>query len=227
MKKISTIFAIVALTFTVTNAQDLKIGAKAGVNISSLGGDKIPGLENKSKIGLHLGGVGVYMLSDKFGVQAELLYSSFGGKQTESFSDEDGSYTYESKTKLNYISLPLMGKFYATESLSFEAGPRVAFLLSANEEFEETDTFDGETETFSGEADISKGIKGLDFGFNVGASYELESGLFFSLRYTLGLSNIYDGVLFDGDGDIIDDLGSFTQKNNAFQISVGYFFLND
>ena len=229
MKKIFTILALSALVFTSVNAQDLKIGAKAGVNLSSLGGDKVPGIENEGKIGLHLGGVGVYMFSDKFGAQAELLYSSFGGKQTSSFSSESFSFTDESKVKLNYLSLPLMGKFYATESLSFEAGPRIAFLLSANEEFEGSETFDGETESFSGEEDISKGINGLDLGFNIGASYELESGLFFSLRYTLGLSNIYDSSAFfvDEDGDVLDDIGNFTQQNNAFQISIGYFFLND
>lgn len=227
MKKICTIFALAALTFTATNAQELKIGAKAGINLSSLGGDKVPGVENEGKIGLHLGGVGVYMFSDKFGAQAELLYSSFGGKETVSFGD-DG--TYESKAKLNYLSLPLMGKYYVTESLSFEAGPRIAFLLSANEEFEDTFTdFEGEVEIESGEQDISKGINGLDLGFNIGASYELESGLFFSLRYTLGLSNIYDSsaVFVDEDGDIFNDIGTFTQQNNAFQISIGYFFLND
>tara|TARA_A100000171_G_scaffold30980_1_gene29301 strand:- start:28348 stop:29043 length:696 start_codon:yes stop_codon:yes gene_type:complete len=231
MKKIFTIFALAALTFTASNAQELKIGAKAGVNLSSLGGDKVPGIDTKGKIGLHLGGVGVYMFSDKFGAQAELLYSSFGGKQEFNFSEEGFTDISEETTKLNYLSLPLMGKYYVTESLSFEAGPRIGFLLSANSEFEDTFTFDGETETESGEVDISKGINGLDLGFNIGASYELESGLFFSLRYTLGLSNIYDsGSVFadiDEDGDIIDGIGTFSQQNNAFQISVGYFFLND
>ncbi len=214
MKKIITILAITALGFTTANAQDIKVGAKAGINISSIGGDGTE--DSSSKIGLHLGGVGVYMFSEKFGAQAELLYSSFGAKDEESGSDEFGSFEETEKIKLNYISLPLLGKYLVSNAFSLEAGPRIAFLASAKSEFEFTETEDGETFSDSDTEDISEFVNGVDLGFVLGGTYTLESGLFFSARYSLGLSNI------------IDEAGSnFSQQNNAFQISVGYFFLND
>lgn len=214
MKKIITILAVTALVFTTADAQEIKVGAKAGINISSIGGDGTE--DSSSKIGLHLGGVGVYMFSDKFGAQAELLYSSFGAKEEESFSEDGFNSEFTSKTKLNYISLPLLGKYLVSDEFSIEAGPRVAFLASAKSEFEFTESDGDESFSESGTEDISNFTNGIDLGFVVGGTYTLETGLFFSARYSLGLANI------------IDDAGSnFSQQNNAFQVSVGYFFLND
>ncbi len=52
----------------------------------------------------------------------------------------------------------------------------------------------------------------IDFGLNFGLGYKLDSGLNFSARYNLGLSNIDDS-----DSNV-------ETKNSVFQFSVGYFF---
>ena len=94
-----------------------------------------------------------------------------------------------------------MAKYYATEALSIEVGPQVGFLVNA--ELEEL----GET------YDIEEDTNGVDFSLNFGLGYKLASGINFSARYNLGLSNVFD--FEDQDLDV---------KNSVFQFSIGYFF---
>jgi hypothetical protein len=95
-----------------------------------------------------------------------------------------------------------MAKYYVAEGFSIEAGPQVGFLMSAKAKAE------GEEE------DLKDFVKGIDFGFNLGLGYKMESGLNFAARYNLGLSNINDG---EGSDD-------FKNQNSVMQVSVGYMF---
>ena len=76
MKKILlTAAAVFALSYA--NAQDVKFGAKAGLNLSNFTGD----VENTStKVGFQVGGFAEIKISEKFAVQPELLYSLQGTK---------------------------------------------------------------------------------------------------------------------------------------------------
>ncbi|PSG88574.1 porin family protein [Aurantibacter aestuarii] len=218
MKKLL-LSAAVALMAITANAQDsgMTFGAKAGLNVATIGGDVE---DASSRISFHVGGYAEFMVSDKFSVQPELVYSSQGTQEEykESFESNgvvfDGEY--EDKLKLDYINLPVMAKFYVTEGFSLEAGPQVGFLIGANVESEGTEsvTFGGstETESFSEEVDVKDSFKGIDFAVGVGAGYKLDGGLNFAVRYNLGLSNIYE------------DSGDFKAQNNVFQFSVGYSF---
>ncbi|WP_040278587.1 porin family protein [Psychroserpens damuponensis] len=199
MKKLMLLAAVAVFGLSSVNAQEVKFGAKAGLNMSNIGGDAddLDGLTS-----FHLGGVAEIVISDKFSVQPELVYSAQGAKNEETFE----GITFESKLKLDYLNIPIMAKYYVAEGFSVEAGPQIGLLLSANEEFE------GGGE--SGEEDVKDGFKGIDFGFGIGAGYKMDSGLNFSARYVLGLSNIADG----------EESDDYSIQNNVFQISVGYFF---
>lgn len=154
---------LLGLTFCSLSAQDLNFGVKGGVNVASIGGGNnyvgVAGLG--SKVGFHLGGVVESPFSEKFSLQAELLYSLQGSK----WSIGSGS-----NLNLNYINLPILGKYYIIEGLSAEAGPLVGFLLSTNAD----------------KADYGT----IDIAFAIGASYKLNENIFFSLRYNKGISNI-------------------------------------
>ena len=169
MKKLMLLAAVAVFGFSNVNAQEVKFGAKAGVNFASIGGDDTDG--QKSRTSFHVGGVAEIGISDTFAVQPELLYSSVGTK----FDEGDG------EIKLDYISLPIMAKYKVAEGFSLEAGPQIGFLLSAKAE--------GGGES----VDVKDFVKGLDLGVGVGAGYTLDSGLNFAARYSLGLSNINDG----------------------------------
>jgi hypothetical protein len=211
MKKLL-LFAAVAVFGFIMNAQEVRFGAKAGLNLASLSGDDTDDLDGITSF--HVGGVAEIMFSDKFSFQPELLYSAQGAKYEESESEAGFTYNYEEKLKLGYINVPLMAKYYVAEGFSIEAGPQVGFLISAKAEWEETLTGEGVNETDSGDEDIKDFVKGIDFGVNLGFGYRMESGLNFAARYNLGLSNINDG---EGSDD-------YSQQNNVIQFSVGYFF---
>ena len=171
MKKSFLIIAIIVFGLTNLNAQEVKFGAKAGLNLASITGDETDGIE--SRTAFHVGAVAEISISDKFSVQPELLYSAQGAKDSFEGIDVDA--------KIDYLNLPIMAKYYVAEGFSLELGPQVGFLLSAKAEG------GGESIDFKDET------KGIDFGANFGVGYKLESGLNFGARYNLGLSNINDG----------------------------------
>ncbi|MEL0644823.1 porin family protein [Olleya sp. Ti.3.14] len=209
MKKLFTIAAVAVLGMTGVNAQDINFGAKAGVNFATVGGD----IEDvDARTSFHVGAVAEIMISDKFSVQPELMYSSQGfGSE---YSDEilGTTVNYEETLKLDYINLPVMAKYYVTEGLSIEAGPQIGFLMSADYEFEASAGGDSESES----EDAKDDFKSIDFGFGAGIGYKLDNGLNFSARYTLGLANIAEDAE-EGESD-------FSIQNNVFQVSVGFFF---
>lgn len=216
MKKVF-ITAIAILGFMTTQAQEVRFGVKAGLNVANLTGD----IEDaKSKVGFHLGGFAEIMLSDQFAFQPELLFSSQGSKAETSESETISGVTYTVKNedtyKLNYINIPLMAKYFATDKLFLEAGPQIGFSIEESYESEYTQTVtdtDGSTTSISDTEDGDlENIKSIDFGLNFGLGYEFTENIFAGARYNLGLNNLYDG---DGDYDM---------KNSVFQVSIGYKF---
>ncbi|SHI54215.1 porin family protein [Pseudozobellia thermophila] len=164
MKKLVFIFTLMLSTYQVS-AQDFGFGVKAGLNIANIGGSNYYGNLGSfgSKVSFHLGGVAEIPISEKMAIQPELLYSSQGTKW--SYGSNGDNLT------LDYVNLPILGKYYIIEGLSAEAGPLVGFLISDNVDDEDR-------------------FKKLDVAFAIGASYKLNANIFFSLRYNKGIANI-------------------------------------
>jgi hypothetical protein len=207
MKKLFLCAAIAVFGLSNVNAQEVKFGVKAGVNFATLSTDII---DAKSRTSFHFGGVAEISISEKFSVQPELMYSSQGAKSEFNETFEGVTISTKEEAKLDYISIPIMAKYYVAKGFSLEAGPQVSFLMSAKYDYEFT--YDGSTESES--EDIKDITKGIDFGLGFGAGYKMDSGFNFGARYSLGLSNINDDV----------DASDESIKNNVFQLSVGYFF---
>ena len=176
MKKL--LFAAVAVfAFGAANAQEVKFGAKAGLNLSNFTGD-VEG--NSMKVGFQLGGLVEIGISEKFAVQPELVYSAQGAKFDDSFF---GDYDLN----FNYLNIPVMAKYYVAEGFSLEAGPQIGFLMSAKAKA------DGEDE------DVKDEFNSTDFGLNFGAGYNVTENINLGVRYSLGLSNLNKE---DGAGDL-------------------------
>ena len=172
MKKI--ILSLVAVaTFGAVNAQDMKFGAKAGINMSNFTGDA----NTDSKIGFQVGAFAEFKVSEKFAVQPEILFSNLGAKY-----DVLGTTVTENA---NYILIPVMAKYYVANAFSLEAGPQIGFLMSAKAKG------DGDS------VDTKDNYKSMDFGLNLGAGYDVAENINIGLRYSLGLSNIADASGFD------------------------------
>ncbi|OBX24092.1 MULTISPECIES: porin family protein [Bizionia] len=184
MKKTLLLSAIAVLGFSQLQAQDIHFGAKVGINFSDIYGDNTGATGPITTI-INFGVMAEKSLTEKFSIQPEIMYSIQG----YSFNDD--------VVTLNYLNLPLMGKYYVTKGFSIEAGPQIGFLLSAkNEDIKVKDNFNA-----------------VDFGINFGLGYKLNNGLNFGARYNLGLSNVND---VSGSSDKI--------RNGVVQVSVGYFF---
>ena len=160
MKKILLLAVVTVLGFANVNAQEIKFGAKGGLNFATISGD------NTEDVGLvtafNFGVVSEIPLSEKFSFQPELMYSGQG-------------YDFEDNTvALSYLNVPLMAKYYVAIGLSVEAGPQIGFLLAAKNE----------------KTDVKDSFNTVDFGVNFGVGYKLENGLNFGVRYNLGLTDI-------------------------------------
>lgn len=196
MKKLLLTLAAI-FTCSFANAQETKFGIKAGLNLGNLTGDFEDAYVNsdmKMRASFHVGGFAEIKLADKFAIQPELLYSIEGGKQ-----DVDGE-SEKLIWDLQYLNIPIMAKYYATDKLSLEAGPQIGFLMKAEA------TFDGDTV-----ADFKDDSKSTSISLNLGAGYNFTENIFGSLRYSIGMSNIIDE-------DNVDS------KSNVLALSVGYKF---
>lgn len=184
----------------IANAQDFKVkyGAKAGVNIAN-----ITGAEESFDpiISFHAGGFAEFLISDKFSIQPELLYSVQGAKNKKA-----NDYFNETILNLNYLNLPIMAKYYIAEGFSLEVGSEIGLKLGAK------------VKVKSNSIDAGKNFKDVAFGLNFGAGYKLDNGLNFGARYNLGLTNISKYEDDDSNNNNI------SPKNSVIQFSVGYFF---
>ena len=76
MKKII-LSAVAVMAFGFANAQEVKFGVKAALNVASLTGD----VEDVSSlVGFQVGGFAEIKLSEKFAIQPEVLYSAQGAE---------------------------------------------------------------------------------------------------------------------------------------------------
>ena len=185
-------FIIVSSSLTISAQKSKKdegitFGLKGGLNVSNFAGDIN---DNTFRTSIHLGIFSEIMISDKFSVQPELLYSGqgFSGSTTPGFS----------RSKYDYINLPILAKIYIAEKISVEAGPQIGFLVSAKQR------------TTDDNVKISD-QKTVDFGLNLGLAYDLKNGMFFQTRYNLGLSNVNSG----------SNANAIKYTNSVIQVSVG------
>ncbi len=195
MKKLLLFTVIAFLSYTVAQSQEFRLGAKAGINVASLGGDSYGVGSLGSRVSFHVGGLAEIPLVGKFSLQPELLFSSEGSNYTFTGLDDN--------LKLDYVRVPVLAKYYIIEGLTAEAGPVFGVLVNAKND-------DGD--------DIKENFKSFDAAFGIGASYRLDMGVFFSLRYNKGLLNVNEDY---EDGGVTY---SYKNQSNVFQVSAGYTF---
>ncbi|MFV8322454.1 porin family protein [Flavobacterium sp. LS2R12] len=115
---------VIAFTFGFVNAQEkaeMAFGVKGGLNISTITNAVVDGVNSKSLVGFHVGFFWEFMISNTFAIQPEVLYSAQGTElEFERISGD---------LKLDYITIPVMAKYYVADTFSMEFGPQIGFLV--------------------------------------------------------------------------------------------------
>ena len=227
MKKTAFLGAALLATAALSSAQaqDIRLGLRAGANYSNLAGNIKNQDTYNNKIGF-LGGVmlNVPVTSDGFfSVQPEVLYSQkgFDNKPTEYNGLLGGKQKREGSVNYNYLDVPVLLKINAS-GFVFEAGPQYSYLLSANDATKTTTTPALGGSPTTTESQNKRDVSGLnrnELGYLAGVGYQASNGLSLNLRYT-GAFN--DFVKNDNNSYFNGDLKS--ARHSAFQLSLGYLF---
>ena len=194
----------------------VRLGIKAGATLSSFTGSDVDGA--KYKFGGNVGLTANFDLNNNLSFQPELLYSMKGAKGEESYSDYDGNIpiTVQEKTNitLHYLDLPLLLKL-KSNSIFFEAGPQLGFLLGQKTTYDGTATYIAngttQTESYSTSSTSTDGIRKVDIGYVLGVGYQLSEALSLGVRYNGGFTSL-------------EDDGNTKAHNSAFQLQLGYTF---
>jgi hypothetical protein len=209
MKRIILPVLAFTLIFSFTiHAQKARIGFSAGATLAQA---KTEVDNQKDKSDLHLGfTLGVVTdisLGKQFSFQPALNFVQKGGKENQTIN----GVNYKSTITLNDLELPLNLIYRSKgEKGHFIAGigPSLAYALSGKVKI----SSGGQTE--SAKLKIGNGteddLKPFELAGNVLAGYESNKGLFVTLNYNIGLSNISTDA-------------SSTWKNSYFGLRIGYY----
>jgi opacity protein-like surface antigen len=165
MKKF--LFAVITLLMVHGAMGQIKVGVKAGGNLSTINTVHI---SCDMKFGFHIGGFAEFVMNDKISIQPELLYSTQGASATQ-----DGVTV---NANVNYINVPVLLKLNIAEGLSAEIGPQVGILVGAKQ----------------GSKNIKEDCYTFDLTAIAGLSYTFAEKFVVGARYGFGLTNISKDV---------------------------------
>ncbi|WP_051359904.1 porin family protein [Adhaeribacter aquaticus] len=173
-------------SYSITQAQTVKLGFKGGLNYSNLSGDLMKSNDQNSKTAFHGGisanvGLG-YFLS----FQPEVILSQKGYQYMEN-EVRTGNSVYERKGKVNYtyIDVPLLLRLKA-KGLFAELGPQLSYLTGIQDRTEVSINNIEQKEVQR----ISKGdMEPWELGFATGLGYQTEKGISIGLRYNGKIKN--------------------------------------
>lgn len=201
---------------TVSFSQVFKFGAKAGVNYNNYTPD-IEGTE--SQIAYHLGGYIEYSFNERndvFFLRPEFLYSVEGFKYAISGFEETTltPFNEEKEVKLNYLSIPILGKYRKWEKVYLESGPQINYLISAKE----NNSYVGSSgNTSNDNVDVKNDYKSIKISFVAGLGYLITENLSVSARTAISFTEIRKNKDENNYSD-----SYFT--NSIVQFSLGYTF---
>ncbi|MDP8242338.1 MAG: porin family protein [Candidatus Celaenobacter antarcticus] len=170
------------------------LGIKGGINFSNIHGKDVE--DTKSKTGFIVGFFYDIPCTDQFSIQPEILFSMKGWRYE--YTDDDWyDYSYKYWGKLNYIEIPILGKFKLNSINNINPcvyfGPCFGFNVSSTYRYEWEDYEENDTDTGSME-DVSV----FEFSLTPGVMLEFNNQYVFDFRYSIGLTDIFsDNEGFD------------------------------
>lgn len=195
-----------------TGRSPLRVGIKAGGNLSmaSFSSDLHSDIKNKFGFGFYGGGLLEISgpAGSKWKGQVEALFNYHNFKNEYAI----GGQPYKAvnyKTNLMQISVPVMVKYFIIPQFSINVGPSVNFNLASKTKFTNPAT-DEAMNRDNKDLDM---LNTLQVGALAGATYYIHKGFFVDARY-----NYYFGSVFKNDN------GEPTYRLSAIQLGLGYKF---
>ncbi|MBM0651660.1 PorT family protein [Capnocytophaga genosp. AHN8471] len=227
MKKLFIIAAMAVAAITTANAQEFKVGAKAGFLLSSVSepeysiiGTGTAKFNTAYRPGFHFGAFIEYGFNEKLWVEAGIDYA-FQGANLKSLEVSAGPLSGKvdlnssSKLAIQQLNVPLWFK-YDINGFRPKVGVNLGFLSKVEFEAEPANN-----SNFISKLNYSlTPDKNFDLGLGFGAEYNLDSGLFFDATFNLGLTELSTKD-YSKDGK---NWVPMKFKNRVFQIGVGYKF---
>lgn len=190
-KKFFSLLILACVFSSIGFAQGLHVGVKGGANIFKVDGKEF---EDEYKFGYNLGAFAEISLSQKWGLQPEVLWNQTNFRTGNEFDDLYSNGVSNFKGKLNYLSIPVLLSFKPSRILTLQAGPQFGILIDKDQ-----DLFTNGKQAFkSGDFSMLGGVQLNIGGTKVGG------------RYVVGMTNISD----------IDNKEKW--KNQGFQLYVGF-----
>ncbi len=170
--RILTLAAVFTLTAMAASAQHFKIGVKAGADLHKIDGQSF---KDQFSYGYHLGGFADIGLTEKWGIQPELLFSQVNVDTSSSFSSV---YKFDnvSKVQLKYLKIPLLLNFSPNPFVTLQAGPQFGIMMDKDKNLVQ-----------NGKSAFSNG----DFSMLGGLQLNISKIRLYG-RYAIGLSNVND-----------------------------------
>ena len=174
MKKKALYFLPLALLLcSVSFAQGLHVGVKAGANIFKVDGKSF---KEEYKFGYNVGAFAEINFSKEWGIQPEVMWNQLNYRTGNEFNNVFPGGVNDVEGKLNYLSIPLLLSYTPAKIISIQAGPQFGILLDQDKKL-----FQNGKEAFkSGDLSVLGGVQLNLGGWKVGG------------RYVIGLSDIND-----------------------------------
>ena|SRR5579875_2426700 len=224
LKKSLIVLLGISALYRQSNAQTVKIGAKAGINFPSISAYNNPTnstYQSKAYSNVTLGGI-TEIDWNRFSIQSGLMLDGKGGENI--YINSESNTNRRKNIRLYYLQVPVNFLYRIptkSSTLYFGGGPYAAYGIAGKYTLAGTifdSPVDGSEKVIFGNNEDSD-FKRADYGLNFRAEIRLLHGIGFELNYEYGLRNV-------GTPGLYDDIGIKT-RNKVFGIAVSYLIKNN
>ncbi len=178
MKKVILSALLLVAIASVSQAQGVRLGFKAGANLNKISSSQ--SFNDGFDLSYQLGGFLEVDFNKKWGIQPELLWSQSTTKpsnfKTLYASVSNPSLNNNDNIKLDYLSIPLLLRYNVGNILSLNVGPQYSILINKDK-----------TLLQNGQSAFKNG----DFAMVAGAQLNFKFLRIYG-RYNIGLQNLND-----------------------------------
>ncbi len=181
------------------HAQNINVGALAGINASQVSGD---GYKGFYKAGVLVGLYSNFEVSEKLRFQFEVNYSEKGSRRNPKTDEGDPDFFL---LRMNYIEVPIMLKM-RQKKFTYEAGVYFSQLVH--------DYLENEFGEFTIQPHLNQ-LKKNDLGALIGFNYNATENLIMNWRFSNSIIPFrkYDsGASFQFDSGLLHNYISFTLR---------------